>query len=871
MDDIYQQIVKWSSDRPLWLRDALRRLVLNGSLEQRDYNELADICKTQRGIDVGHPVPKPLPLTAEHVPNATSLGGSIALTELHNFRGINRISQEAKLSLEPVGLNVVYGENGAGKSGYTRVLKKICRARGNNDEEIYQDIFSEDEEEQGAEVNFTEGGQVRTFKWEPDALVPQELSAISVFDSECALVHVDGSNELAYQPFGLDLMTRVAEVATTLSARFRADYAVSKKAADNFSDFLAGTQTYGKLNNLHAGLSETTLKELFEFTGAEKKELTAVAKQLSDFKTNDPGKKILELSGQIRRLEELNTHLDTLVRTYSKPALDRIVVLREKLFAAKETVALSRKSFEDASVQGVGGDAWMQLWESARRYFEHEAYPTKTFPVDRGVRCVLCQQELSTEAKDRLRHFEGFVQAEAQQAYDVAQEALVEAQEALEGIEMLPAHIKPTLQEDIPALHKQLSGEITEILKGIKILQTSVPYLAAERCSALELKVTNTVTLTIKKLVTALEKERNTYIKLQNDSTAVIRPLEHQANELQAAQQAARSFERIRKEISRQKLENKLESCIADTDTTGITRKADALSKVITKDLCQRFSAEAKGLDVGNKIDISLEVSEAKKGASYHQIVLSSSTQDVPVSKILSEGENRAIALASFLTEVALAPFPSAIVLDDPVSSLDHKRRERIARRLVEEATKRQVIVFTHDLRFVFDLQNATDTVGGSVNFQTAYATNSDTGRIDEGLPWEGMTAEARLKTLRGHLQRAGALYKADEIREYKRDVKQIYRDLRETWERAVELNLLGGVVTRFNADIRTKKKGLMPLVDISAEDCEIVDAAVTRCSNFAHDAAFEGVPSIPPPDEVSQDIEQLWSWISEIKTRRAH
>ena len=41
-------------------------------------------------------------------------------------------------------------------------------------------------------------------------------------------------------------------------------------------------------------------------------------------------------------------------------------------------------------------------------------------------------------------------------------------------------------------------------------------------------------------------------------------------------------------------------------------------------------------------------------------------------SEILSEGETRVIAIAGFLAELQLAPHANAIVLDDPVSSLDH-------------------------------------------------------------------------------------------------------------------------------------------------------------------------------------------------------
>jgi hypothetical protein len=75
--------------------------------------------------------------------------------------------------------------------------------------------------------------------------------------------------------------------------------------------------------------------------------------------------------------------------------------------------------------------------------------------------------------------------------------------------------------------------------------------------------------------------------------------------------------------------------------------------------------------------------------------------------KVLSEGEQRAVALADFLTEVGLNPSGAGIVLDDPVTSQDHYRKGRIARRLVAEAKNRQVVIFTHDLVFLTMLSEA--------------------------------------------------------------------------------------------------------------------------------------------------------------------
>src|SRR3546814_7865490 len=64
------------------------------------------------------------------------------------------------------------------------------------------------------------------------------------------------------------------------------------------------------------------------------------------------------------------------------------------------------------------------------------------------------------------------------------------------------------------------------------------------------------------------------------------------------------------------------------------------------------------------------------------------------------------VALAAFLTELATAQHKSALVFDDPVTSLDHRWREKVADRLVEESATRQIIVFTHDMVFVNDLHD---------------------------------------------------------------------------------------------------------------------------------------------------------------------
>ena len=52
---VLETILDWSSDRPAWQRDALRRIIAKGRLENDDFDELVQLCKAGRGAKVGEP------------------------------------------------------------------------------------------------------------------------------------------------------------------------------------------------------------------------------------------------------------------------------------------------------------------------------------------------------------------------------------------------------------------------------------------------------------------------------------------------------------------------------------------------------------------------------------------------------------------------------------------------------------------------------------------------------------------------------------------------------------------------------------------------------------------------------------------------
>jgi hypothetical protein len=113
-------ILSWSADSPSWQRDALRRLATRPSLEPAEIDELVAICKGDTPA---------APLEAAHLREPNRDQGEVHLRQMHSVRHVNALAADQRLTLHRVGLTIIYGDNGSGKSGYARVLKRACRAR----------------------------------------------------------------------------------------------------------------------------------------------------------------------------------------------------------------------------------------------------------------------------------------------------------------------------------------------------------------------------------------------------------------------------------------------------------------------------------------------------------------------------------------------------------------------------------------------------------------------------------------------------------------------------------------------------------------------------------------------------------------------
>ena len=145
------------------------------------------------------------------------------------------------------------------------------------------------------------------------------------------------------------------------------------------------------------------------------------------------------------------------------------------------------------------------------------------------------------------------------------------------------------------------------------------------------------------------------------------------------------------------------------------------------------------------------------------------------------------------------------MVIDDPVSSLDHIRRERVARRLIEEAKKRQVIVLTHDMMLYTDVEAQATEHQVPLSRCLLRRVPEGYGYVEDGLaPWQARTVAQRLHVLEHtHLPELRTLHEDKDL-SYRERSRGFGELLRETWERLIEEQLFGNVVVRFRPSVDT-------------------------------------------------------------------
>jgi len=869
---VLDEIVKWArSELPPWQADAVRRLLTQRTLTATDEEQLLLMLKAKYNLlkptETG-PAPKTLEPTG--IPGTHSTSQQIILHSIKNLTNVNQIPPGSALTFGETGLTIIYGDNASGKSGYARVLKKACRAR--DTERIYPNVYTQ-APTNPASASFvlsTVDGQAHEVEWLDDTNTPEILANICVFDSKCARIIIDEDNEVVYLPYGASVFRDL----NTLLQKFKATLEAERPqpTAPPTQHIPPTTQAGKFLVGLNANTTSKALADATQWTKEDDKKLHDLTQQLAKATAEDPRQQAIRLRNLKTRVSNLKANVEKIQTALSPEAAATLQRQISKVNSAKRAFAIASQqspSLTDEALPGVGDDEWKLLYQAAKEYSTKVAYKDKDFPfTGPDSLCVLCMQPLLEDAKRRFQRFKSFMEQATKKHLDAAEVDLITLSNQLSDLDLEILDTYNDAFDEIATRNKTcadlLSAYLEKALARKMSMQAAVQGLTT--ISPVELPI-----CPISDIATVLASMDHEADKLEKSADPqTLAALQLRKAELEVRKKLVAIKPYLTQYLPDLKMRALYDRCIRETDTASITIKGrQILSAALTQEFETLLNKQLS--EFGAPIHLRLE-SRGVRGETIHKITLINCQlpAGAKVTDILSEGEQGVVSIASFLAELEACGHKNPVVFDDPVCSLDHIWREKVAARLTKEAAARQVIIFTHDIVFTTAVMHAAQTENIPLALRCIQRTGSIPGSTADTIPWKAANVSQSIDVLEKKVAHLSRIRESQTTEEYAQAACVVYSKMRATWEKAIEEVVFSFIVRRFRNRIPVNRD-IMKVTVLDISDCDILLAAYKKCCDIteAHDNIGPCNAPVPNPDEIAKDLARLKDWVNRIKSKQ--
>lgn len=680
-------LAAWAGRQPAWTQDALSRIAAASGFElsEEAIGEVRDRVIHEAGGGQ-EPGPACTPFDPGCLSSPTDADAApVVLVSLGPVSYLDRLAANQTLRFALTGVTLIYGDNGSGKSGYARLAKRLCRSL--TSDPLRSDVF-ETPQTPRARVRYQTGeDEPLDLAWTEGAAPPSALRRISVFDSQNARLYVDERNHVSYLPVELAILEQHGTLCGSLGTAFDRDAKDLEKRLKTPPPAGYGD---GEIGKLVRGLEprNPTLPDAAEFTAhavwttALDVEAQGLTRQLASDPAVQAATRRRAIS-VLRRLRELLPAIEDGLSAEVEAALRQALA---RLRSADAALALSAAhQFAAEPVKGVGGEAWRHLFEAARRFVLQDGADAPGLPADDDALCALCQEPLGPEGAARLTRFNAFMAADVSQAAESARTALSAARKTMADVSIPGTDLSREQLAAYGGLSYGRGQTLEQILSAFDLWsarraalvvladseEAQIPAAAASLLPSLD---TDMATLGGEAEALDRAASHSTQLDLARTRLSHLKDVQRLVQDLPTVLQRVADLHQLAH----------LKACGLQVGTAAVSRQLTALRKVLLTDaLQQRVTAEIAKLDLGHLPFEMIDSSAA--GQSLVGVGLRG-VKKVKNSQILSEGEQRALALACFLAEVADGG--AGIIIDDPVSSLDHQRVRRVAQRLVLEAAQ---------------------------------------------------------------------------------------------------------------------------------------------------------------------------------------
>lgn len=852
---ITSEICEWVDDKAVFWKIIIKEYLEKGPLSDDFLDEITNILASEKSEEE-----LKRRLNAETIDFNGYLEEEkiIALQEISKVLGVGVIDSEQQLSFNENGLNIIYGENGTGKSSYASVMKKVFLSRGGS-KEILGNVFEEVRTSPSACIKYWEDGVSKDFTWNSNTqnLI---LKNIRVFDTQAAIHYLQKEGATSYMPEGIKVLDELIR-----SLKYIKEHLEEKKSACKYKDFSSVFITK-TISDLVAGINEQTkIEEIKKHTITEDElgSIQSLEHKLEKLKTNSPERLSKIYTIQITNLNILKNK----IIDWKKPLGNQAFLRLKELTKNKlDTIALADKlratTFTDLDCDSFDSHEWVRFWRLIKDFIVTNGGDTFHFPAIKGEKCPYCLQSISSESAEKLLKFNDYLLSDAERkandassrfnyAISVIKNCEIRIDEITEILNVLEME-NPSLSRDLRKFCLELTSRRSAILEGKDLSEeTNIDESSIERLSDY-----------ISELNKTLSKIRD-----QKKLDSEILETQEKFDLLHDKNILSNHLDEIIEEIKLHQCETRIASAIKLCSTKSASDLSAKISKEkVISPLIEIFNEELKKLGFDRFL---VEINDRNRlGEELFKLKLKDASEN-KINEVASEGEQRCIALAAFFADIQIGNRKSSIIFDDPMNSLSHRWRSIVARRIVKESQLRQVIVLTHDIVFfklLLEEAEQFDIIPRCLELQR---TQCKAGLVKDSMPWDALTTKKRIAELHKKQEELELIYNTKTESEFKTSAYSFYSYLRETWERFVEEEVLNKVVTRFERGIQTQR--LKRLIDLTEEDIQRVEKGMTRCSVYfrGHDSANQiGDPFIRIED-IKNDLQELEKFHKEMAKRR--
>lgn len=845
--NIWQELEAWAQGFTPWQKLALAHAVRHGALSGEQITDVYGVFLHNNGLGDDPGVEIPDAITGRPASGALA---PIRIKRIDNLTAVNALPDTAVLTFCP-SLTVVYGGNGAGKSGFARLLSNVCFSRVQH--RILPNVYGEETAENpAADITIVDGNQVETSLPLDEARSNADLKRIAVFDTTVARTHLVDESPLGFKPAGFDVFPELGRVYAELGRRLAADIEQRSKSNTFANSFVAPTSTVAQLvANLNADTAVVAVQELGVFDDAEKARLEEVQRQILDLHSKSPAEAIQQLSetkADIRTLEQ------RLAEACAALGEQKRATYREQMSdataKAKRAAEEGAESFKRAFFKGIGSSQWKGFLTAARALADVEGddYPSE------DDHCLLCFRPLDADSAALIHRFWGFLASPALREAEEARDMVDRAAQSLSGLQLNFFSAETRVRAHLSRLNPELATQVERLLATLAADRSTIGAVLSNGTGEIPAAALENVTGGITALTGQIDSDIS---RLREQSVAdALKALENERVLLRHRQVLHQLLPQIEAFLADARwVKQASGGPKGSLNPRHLTQKETELFRTVIADgYRQRLGEECAALECVLPVELS---ARGERGQTIRSLIIKGGHRP---NDILSEGEQRAVALADFLTEVCLNPANAGIVLDDPVNSQDHPRKGCIARRLVEEAKNRQVIVFTHDLVFFTMLASAAADI--EAEMMTHWVERDGQGRpgqvsLDDSpatTPQYRSTAKAR-KTLEEAKAAAGT-----------KRVQLIQRgmaELRRTIEEIVPHFFLKQVVNRWtDRIIVTGLKNINWDNGLVADIIKTYEDISAYIEGHSHTEEKAGAPPEP------KDFEEFIARVDDLRTR---